>query len=113
MSKETDSIHSSSNRASILDLFAPGKDITSTYYDGTYTSMTGTSMAAPHVAGAIAILQQSRMLELGIMYTPSEAETILKNNGKMINDTSTSTLYPRINVYNSIDVFLHCRTRFK
>ncbi|MGW1780888.1 S8 family peptidase [Streptomyces sp. NPDC002143] len=53
----TDAKASYSNYGSILDIFAPGSSITAGWYtsDTATNTISGTSMATPHVAGAAAV----------------------------------------------------------
>ena len=50
-----DAFASFSNYGPDIDLIAPGKCILSTYLNGRYAWMSGTSMATPHVTGAAVI----------------------------------------------------------
>lgn len=50
-----DFITSFSNVGSCVDIFAPGLDITSTWTGGQTKTISGTSMASPHIAGIIAL----------------------------------------------------------
>jgi subtilisin family serine protease len=67
-----------SNYGSDVDLIAPGKCIWSTILGSTYGYMSGTSMATPHVTGAVALYKASRPLA-----TPGEVREALRYLGNL------------------------------
>jgi len=71
---QNDNIPYWSNYGNHIDFAAPGSSIYSTYKKGSYATMSGTSMASPHVAGVAALrIQQYR--DAGISYTPEKVES--------------------------------------
>lgn len=73
---DDDTFANFSNFGADIDLIAPGKCIWSTVPGGGYAYMSGTSMAAPHVSGAVALLKASRP-----QLTPAEVKEALQYLG--------------------------------
>ena len=107
------------NRNNITDFIAPGgtssgsaacspgsmdaDKICSTYNNGAYIAFAGTSMAAPHLAGAFALFRQFFRLQNGKDALNSEVENEFNNTGKFINDSSgTGIEFPRVDVWSAL-----------
>ena len=90
---QLDQISCFSNSAFFLSLLAPGSNIDSSIPGGTYELYSGTSMAAPHVAGTWAVLKQKQSTA-----TVSTLLNTLTQTGTYILDTRNGISKPRINV---------------
>lgn len=94
------------------DLTAPGGMIFSTLNEDEYGTMSGTSMASPHVAGAAALMKQ-RMMKDNRKLSDVEISRMVKNRlsstaEPIISEDTSLEISPRrqgvglINVYNAI-----------
>jgi subtilisin family serine protease len=90
-STSTDTLASFSNYGTNVHIAAPGQGIRSTLPGNRYGNMNGTSMAAPHVAGALALLWgQSPTLTASLL-----TSAIFANTDQVLTD---KTIYGRMNV---------------
>lgn len=87
-----DQIACFSNASAGLDLLAPGAVIRSTRRGGGSATMVGTSMAVPHVTGALALMMQASYN----MLPADQAERILKSTGVPVTDARNGITTPRI-----------------
>lgn len=75
-----------------LHLAAPGVDITSTWKNNTYGSKTGNSMAAPYIAGSVALLASANS-----DMTASELKShLLKTANSRVNPDASPSYAPQI-----------------
>lgn len=111
-SNKNDAINVNSNRNNLTDLFAPGNNINSTYAgagcltncqcSGNYMVCSGTSMAAPHVSAAFALIKQFYRLQSSRILMPIEILSSLNSSGIRIYDSSSGLNFSRIDVLSAI-----------
>ena len=84
-----------SNYGAIVDIAAPGSSIYSTLNTGTqgpgsesYASYSGTSMAAPHVAGVVALIQSVS----NPAKTPAQVEALIKSTARAFPSTPSQPI---------------------
>lgn len=100
---KSDSVASFSNVSNLLDVFAPGSSIYSSMPGTSYAYLSGTSMAAPHVAGAWALLKSADPAA-----SVAQVLDALTSTGPLITDTRPggSVTKPRIQVDAALDVLV-------
>jgi hypothetical protein len=81
-------IASWSSRGPQVDLAAPGVNIFSTYMGTGYATLSGTSMASPHVAGAAALV-----LANNGSLTPDQVQARLQNTAHDLGDAGFDNFY--------------------
>ena len=94
-----DHLASFSNYGNKIELAAPGVDIYSTYLNGTYKSMSGTSMAAPHVAGVASLVWSCYP-----SYSRYQVQIVLDNTADDLGDTGCDQYYGygRVNAFRAM-----------
>ncbi|HET6288602.1 MAG TPA: S8 family serine peptidase [Amycolatopsis sp.] len=94
----TDARSSFSNIGTCLDIFAPGSNITSTWLNNGTNTISGTSMATPHVVGAAALYASANPTA-----TPKQVRDALVANGTKDKVTNPGAGSPNVLLYTGAD----------
>ncbi len=85
-----DQLAASSQRSTLENqVAAPGSTIFSTWNDGGFNTISGTSMASPFVAGLVALVQDAAFTFGGRYLTVDEVVSIVRSSADTITDTET------------------------
>ncbi len=103
---QNNQIASWSSRGPEIDFAAPGVSIYSTYKGSSYATLSGTSMATPHVTGVAALVLDTNVCDFdnsGIC-TPDEVKTRMANTAVDLGTPGKDDLYGYglINAYRAL-----------
>ena len=87
------------NHSPLVDLLAPGFNIRSASFGNNYVFASGTSMAAPHVSGAFALLKSAKPEA-----TIFDIEEALKESGIKVTTSNWDWETPRLSLANALNL---------
>ncbi len=82
------SLASFSNKGNTVDVVAPGVGIYSTYLQSGFTTLDGTSMAAPHITGLATLIRLAYP-----SYSAAKVESVIKGYAKDLGNSGFDTSY--------------------
>jgi subtilisin family serine protease len=100
-STAADRVSGFTNSAAFLSVLSPGQSVESAGLGGGTRFATGTSMAAPHVAGAVAVFREAYPAA-----TVGEIENAIRLSGLPVLDERNGETIPRIEIQKTIELLM-------